>query len=157
MLPLSECKEAQARCPFAFGVFSQFNTRNLVGVQKETLYRKQWYVQLASSTQEISRHAKGKTIPKTMMCALYGWKVRKGIKLGGHLSYYGSLTKRYVLHFLDKNTLFFQSKGFHRLMEEEEVVLITRDSILFLLTIHRCIHGQDFLFGTSQKSNSTQM
>lgn len=55
----------------------------------------------------------------------------KGIKLGGHLSYYGSLTKHCVLHFLDINTLFFQSKGFHRLMEEEEVVLITRESILF--------------------------
>ncbi len=42
-------------------------------------------------------------------------------------------------------------------MEEEEVVLITRDSMLFLLTIYRCIHGQDFLIGTSQKSNSTHV
>jgi hypothetical protein len=42
-------------------------------------------------------------------------------------------------------------------MEEEEVVLITRDSILFLLTIYGCIHGQDFLIGTSQKSNLTHV
>jgi hypothetical protein len=57
----------------------------------------------------------------------------KGIKLRGHLSYYGSLTEHCALHFLDKNTLSFQSKGFHRLMEEEEVVLIRGDSILIFI------------------------
>jgi hypothetical protein len=42
-------------------------------------------------------------------------------------------------------------------MEEEEVVLITRDSILFLLTIYRCIMVKTSLIGTSQKSNSTHV
>jgi hypothetical protein len=40
---------------------------------------------------------------------------------------------------------------------EEEVVLITRDSIFILLIIYGCICGQDFLIGTSQKSNSTHV